>query len=60
MICAYIAIASAPANKGLQRTALCARKIVAFLKPGFSPTAFPIYCSAAAEAQTVGREPVQM
>jgi hypothetical protein len=44
----------APPNKGLQRTVLCARKIVAFLKPGFGPTVFSIYCCAAAEAQAVG------
>jgi len=39
----------------LQRTALGAHKIVAFLKPGISPTAFLIYRCAAAEAQGVGR-----
>jgi len=44
---------SAP-NTGLQRTALCAREIIAFLKSGIDPTAFPIYGCAAAEAQAVG------
>jgi len=39
----------------LQRTALCARKIGAILKPGISPIAIPIYRCAAAEAQAVGR-----
>ena len=38
----------------MQRTALCARKIVAFLKAGIGPTAFPIYGCAAADAQPVG------
>jgi len=57
MICVYKAIASAPANKGLQRTALCAREIRAFLKAGISPTAFLIYECAAAEAQAVRRQP---
>jgi len=41
----------------MQRTALRARKIVAFLKAGISPTAFPIYQCAAADAQTVGPPP---
>jgi hypothetical protein len=31
-----------PPNKGLERTALCADKIVAILRPGISLTAFPI------------------
>jgi hypothetical protein len=39
----------------MQRTALCARKIEAILKSGISPTAFPIYECAAADAQAVGR-----
>jgi len=39
----------------MQRTALCARKIVAFLKVGIGPTVFPIYWCAAADAQPVGR-----
>jgi hypothetical protein len=46
-------------NQGLQRTALRARKIGAFLKPGNSPTAFSIYDYAAAEAQAVGPPPLQ-
>jgi Ser/Thr protein kinase RdoA (MazF antagonist) len=37
----------------MQRTALCARKIVAFLKLGISPTVLPIYGCAAADAQSV-------
>src|SRR5690349_18020386 len=41
-------------NKGLQRTALCADKIGAFLKAGSNQRAFPIYGCAAAEAQAVG------
>jgi hypothetical protein len=44
-----------PPNKGMQRTALCARKIVAFLNVRISPTVFPIYQCAAADAQAVGR-----
>jgi hypothetical protein len=44
-----------PSNTGMQRTALCARKILAFLKAGISPTPVPIYECAAADAQTVGR-----
>ena len=44
-----------PPNTGMQRTALCARKIVAFLKAGIGPTAFPIYQCAAADAQPVRR-----
>src|SRR5262249_21151313 len=44
-----------PPNKGLQRTALCTRKIGAFLQVGISPSAFPIYEGAAAEAQAVRR-----
>ncbi len=43
-----------PPNTGLQRTALCAHKIGAFLKAGIGPTTFPIYERAAAEAQAVG------
>jgi len=38
----------------MQRTALRARKIVAFLKAGIGPAVFPIYQCAAADAQTVG------
>ncbi len=44
-----------PPNTGMQRTALCARKIGAFLKVGISWTPVPIYGCAAADAQTVGR-----
>jgi hypothetical protein len=40
---------------GMQRTALCACKIGAILKLGSSPTAFPIYECAAADAQAVRR-----
>jgi hypothetical protein len=43
-----------PSNTGMQRTALGARKIVAFLKVRISPTVFPIYWCAAADAQAVG------
>jgi len=39
----------------MQRTALRAREIVAFLKVGIGPNAFPIYGCAAADAQAVGR-----
>jgi len=39
----------------LQRTALCADKIVAILKAGIGSIAFPIYDCAAAEAQAVRR-----
>jgi hypothetical protein len=46
-----------PPNQGLQRTALRAHKIGAFLKAAHCSTAFPIYDSAAAEAQAVGRQP---
>ncbi len=38
----------------MQRTALRARKIIAFLKVGISPTVLPIYGCAAADAQAVG------
>jgi hypothetical protein len=38
---------------GMQRTALCARKIVAFLKAGIGPSLFLIYWRAAADAQAV-------
>ena len=41
----------------LQRTALCAHKIIAILKVRISTTAFPIYRCAAADAQGVGRQP---
>jgi len=41
----------------LQRTALCARKIVVFLTAEISSIAFSIYQCAAAEAQHVGRRP---
>ncbi len=44
-----------PPNTGMQRTALCARKIGAFLKVGISWTPVPIYGCAAADAQTVSR-----
>jgi hypothetical protein len=40
----------------LQRTALCADKIVAILKSRIGPTTFPIYECAAAQAQAVGRQ----
>jgi hypothetical protein len=39
----------------MQRTALCAREIGAFLNAGIGLTAFPIYECAAADAQPVGR-----
>jgi len=39
----------------MQRTALCARKIVAFLKVRIGSTLVPIYRCAAADAQTVRR-----
>ncbi len=42
-----------PPNRRLQRTALCARKIAAFLKAGISLTAISSYGCAAAEAQAV-------
>src|SRR5262245_6095982 len=42
-----------PPNTGLERTALCADKIGAFLKAGFRTIAFPIYWCAAAQAQAV-------
>ena len=32
-----------PPNTGMQRTALCARKILAFLKPGIGPSVLPVY-----------------
>jgi hypothetical protein len=41
---------------GMQRTARCARKIVAFLKVGISTKAFSIYRCAAADTQTVRPE----
>jgi hypothetical protein len=47
-------------NKGMQRTALCAHKIAAILKAGFSPTAFPIYRCAAADAQAVSPQPIKL
>ena len=40
----------------MQPTALCAHKIGAILESGISPTAFPIYVCAAAEAQAVRRQ----
>jgi len=43
-----------PPNQGLQRTALRAHKIGAFLKAAHCSTTFPIYDCAAAEAQAVG------
>jgi hypothetical protein len=45
------------AHGRLQRTALCARKIVVFLKVGIGSTAGAIYWCAAADAQSVGRQP---
>jgi hypothetical protein len=42
----------------MQRTALCARKIVAFLNAGISPTVIPIYRCAAADAQPVGPQSI--
>ncbi len=42
-------------NTGMQRTALCARKIGAFLEVRIGSTPVPIYRCAAADAQTVGR-----
>jgi len=44
---------SARPNTGMQRTALRAHKIAAFLKAGIGPSTFPIYRCAAADAQTV-------
>jgi hypothetical protein len=41
-------------NTGMQRTALCARKIAAFLKSGIGSRPVPIYRCAAADAQPVG------
>ena len=41
----------------MQRTALCARKIVAILKVGNTSSAFPIYKCAAADAQRFGHQP---
>ncbi len=46
---------SVPSNTGMQRTALRARKIGAFLNAGIGSTAYSIYRCAAADAQTVGR-----
>jgi hypothetical protein len=43
-----------PPNKGMQRTVLCARKILAFLKAGIGPSVVPIYRCIAADAQAVG------
>jgi hypothetical protein len=40
---------------GLERTALCADKIAAILKPRISSKALPIYECAAAQAQAVGQ-----
>ncbi len=42
-------------NMGMQRTALCAHKIGAFVKVGIGSKRIPIYRCAAANAQTVGR-----
>jgi hypothetical protein len=47
-----------PSNTGLQRTALCARKIGAFLKVRIGSKPLPIYQCAAADAQAVGRQPI--
>ena len=44
-------------NQRLQRTALCAREIGAFLKDSFGPIVLSIYDCAAAEARAVGRAP---
>ncbi len=52
------ALTRKPPNPGLQRTALCAHKIGAILTVGFSPTVFPIYDCAAAEAQPVKPNPL--
>ncbi len=41
----------------MQRTALCALKIGAFLKVGIGSIPVPIYRCAAADAQAVGRQP---
>jgi hypothetical protein len=41
-------------NEGLERTALCAEKIAAILKPRINSKALPIYECAAAQAQAVG------
>src|SRR6266511_3234354 len=43
-----------PSNTGMQRTALCARKIAAFLTVRTSLIPVPIYCCAAADAQPFG------
>ena len=51
-------ISGVPPNTGMQRTALCAHKIGAFLKAGIGATPVPIYWCAAADAQTVGWQPV--
>jgi hypothetical protein len=40
---------------GMQRTALCARKIMAFLKLRIGSKVSPIYRCAAADAQPVGQ-----
>jgi Ser/Thr protein kinase RdoA (MazF antagonist) len=39
----------------MQPTPLCGPKIGAILKPGFGPSAFPIYWCGAADGQAVGR-----
>jgi len=55
---AHKAITGAPANTGMQRTALCAHKIGPILKPSFVSTLVPIYHCAAADAQTVGPQSI--
>ncbi|KPV52750.1 hypothetical protein SE17_13630 [Kouleothrix aurantiaca] len=52
---AFVPCYRLPPNKGFQLTALCARKIGAFLKSEIGTIAFPIYECAAAEAQAVGQ-----
>jgi hypothetical protein len=43
-------------NKPIQPTPLCGPKIVAILKRGFGPKAFPVYHSGAADGQGVGQQ----
>jgi len=50
------ALKAPPSNKPMQPTPLCGHKIVAFLKVGFGPIAFPIDNGGAADGQGVGRQ----
>ena len=52
-----MALPSAP-NKRLHLTPRCVDKVVAILKLGFGPIAFPIHRCAAAQAQAVGLRPI--